>query len=420
LSGVRRPRPESGAHRGQSWRAYAAGSGLSLALCGAALGDTLSSESSVGLSSGYNSNPFLQPSGAQAAESLAVLANLPATYTSDTQSLELEPRLRFAETHGALALLPDYQYLDGVWRVNSERNTFTASADWHHDSTFYNEFENAVLLGRDLRRQEDIANLDWRRELTERSDLHLSGSWDKVNYSESVVTGLQSFSYGQALVQFDHTLNERWKWTNTVGVGRYELIGQRYRSDDRFVQTALTRALSERWSLTAQVGYSYLSTSAQGYICCKILLGPNGYFLQAIPVTQNESRGSASFALTIERRMERLVMNLAISRAIQPSGLGALLTQDDVSLKASIPWTYRLTLAATLHGSRISDPLQPLAVNGQRYANVDLSANWLWTEHWTLQLQGTYLVERVISLGPNASSTSVYLNLLRQFGRIRL
>ena len=113
-------------------------------------------------------------------------------------------------------------------------------------------------------------------------------------------------------------------------------------------------------------------------------------------------------------------MNLAISRAIQPSGLGALLTQDDVSLKASIPWTYRLTLAATLHGSRISDPLQPLAVNGQRYANVDLSANWQWTEHWTLQLQGTYLVERVISVEPTASSTSVYLNLLRQFGRIRL
>jgi hypothetical protein len=163
-----------------------------------------------------------------------------------------------------------------------------------------------------------------------------------------------------------------------------------------------------------------LSTQGQGYICCKTLLGPNGYFLQAIPVTQSQSRGSASYALTIERRMERLVMNLAISRAIQPSGFGALLTQDDVSLMASIPWTYRLTLAATLHGSRISDPLHQLVLYGQRYADFDLSANWLWTEHWTLQLQGTYLVRRLISAGPTASSTSVYLNLLRQFGRIRL
>jgi hypothetical protein len=404
----------------QSWRAYAAGSGLSLALCGAALGDTLSSESSVGLSSGYNSNPFLEPSGAKAAESLAVLANLPATYTSNTQSLDLIPRLRFAETHGDEALLSNYQYLDGVWRVNGPLNTLTVTADWHHDSTFYAPFENAAVLGRDLRRQEETANLDWRRDLTERNDLHLSASWDKVNYSQSVATGVQNYSYGQVLVQFDRALNERWLWTSSVGVGRYELIGQSYRSDDRFAQTALKRALSERWSLTAQVGYAYLSSRAQGYICCQILLGPNGYYLQATPVSQSQSRGAPNFTLAIERKTERLVLDLAVSRAIQPSGLGGLLTQDDVSLKASIPWTERLTLGATLHGARITDPLQQLALGDRRYADFDLNATWLWTEHWTLQLQGAYFVQRLISAGPSASSTSVYLNLLRQFGRIRL
>jgi hypothetical protein len=407
----------------RSWCAYAAGCGLSLALCGIALADTLSSESSVGLSSGYNSNPFLEPSGVQAAESVAVLANLPATYTSDTQSLELEPRLRFAETHGAEALLSDYQYLDGVWRVNSERNTFTASADWHHDSTFYNEFENAALLGRDLRRLEDIANLDWRRDLTERSDLHLSGSWDKVNYSPNVATtatGVENFSYGQALLEYDYALNDRWQWTNTLGDGRYELVGQSYRSDDRFVQTGLKRTLSERWSLTAQVGYSYLSASGQGSICCQILLGPHGYYLQPTPVSLNQSRGAANYTLSIERQSERVALDLALSRAIQPSGLGALLTQDDVSLKASLQWSARLTLAATLHGSRLSDPLHQLDLGDRRYADFDLSATWLWTEHWTLQLQGSYILQRVISGGPTPSGAAVYLNLLRQFGRIRL
>jgi hypothetical protein len=205
-----------------------------------------------------------------------------------------------------------------------------------------------------------------------------------------------------------------------VGVGRYELIGQSYRSDDRFVQTALTRALSERWSLTAQVGYSYLSSRAQGYICCQILLGPNGYYLQATPITRRQSRGAPNFTLAIEHKTERLVLDLAVSRAIQPSGLGALVTQDDVSLKASIPWTERLTLGATLHGARITDPLRQLALGDRRYADFDLNATWLWTEHWTLQLQGAYLVQRLISAGPSASSTSVYLNLLRQFGRLRL
>jgi len=351
---------------------------------------------------------------------LAVLANLPATYTSDTQSLELEPRLRFAKTHGAAALLSDYQYLDGVWRVISERNTFTASADWHHDSTIYNQFENAALLGRDLRRLEEIASLDWRRALTERSDLHVSGSWDKVNYSRNGATGVQSFSYGQALVQFDHALNDRWQWTNSLGDGRYELLGQNYRSDDRFAQTGLKRTLSERWSLTAQVGYSYLSARGQSYICCQIVLGPQGYYLQPTPVSLKQSRGAASYTLSIERQSERGVVDLAVSRAIQPSGLGALLTQDDVSLKASISWSPRLSMAATLHGSHISDPLHQLNLGDRRYANFDLSANWFWTEHWTLQMQGSYVLQRVISGGPTPSGVSVYLNLLRQFGRIRL
>src|ERR1039457_3648340 len=191
------------------------------------LADTLSSESSVGLSSEYSSNPYLLTSGAHPAESIAAVANLPATYTSDTQTLDLVPRLRFAETHGDAGLLSDYQYLDATWRLNSERNSFTAIADWHHDSTLYIPFENAALFGRDLRRQEEIGELNWKRALSERSDLKLSGSWDQVAYSENVDTGLVSFYYGQGLLQFDRALSERWQWTSAVGLGRYELLDHR-------------------------------------------------------------------------------------------------------------------------------------------------------------------------------------------------
>ena len=198
--------------------------------CGAALGDTLSSESSVGLQSGYNSNPFLATSGAHAAETVAVLANLPATYASDTQSFDLVPRVRFGETHGVEALLSNYEYLDAIWRLNTERNTFTAGADWHHDSTFYNSFENAALFGRSLRRQEEIANLDWKRDLGARDDLHVSGSWDKVAYGQNSATGLENYRYSQGTVQYDHALSERWLWTNSVGFGRYELINGSYRA----------------------------------------------------------------------------------------------------------------------------------------------------------------------------------------------
>lgn len=69
---------------------------------------------------------------------------------------------------------------------------------------------------------------------------------------------LNNYEYGQFSVQYDRTLTERWQWSSTAGVGRYEVIGQGYRSDEDFVQTTLKRALAEQWSLSAQVGYAYL------------------------------------------------------------------------------------------------------------------------------------------------------------------
>src|SRR5580692_3386491 len=109
-------------------------SALLLIHFGSARGDTLSSESSIGLSSEYASNPFLVPSGGHAAQSLALLANLPATYTSDLQSIDIIPRLREAETHGDVQLISDYQYLDTDWHLNGERNSLITNVDWHHDS----------------------------------------------------------------------------------------------------------------------------------------------------------------------------------------------------------------------------------------------------------------------------------------------
>jgi hypothetical protein len=399
---------------------FIAGCMLMSGLSAVTLGDTLSSESSVGLSSEYSSNPYLVNSGAHPAESIAAVANVPATYTSDTQTFDFVPRLRFAETHGYVALLSDYQYLDATWHVNSERNSFTAIADWHHDSTLYNAFENGALLGRSLRRREEIGNLNWKRELSERSDLQLSGSWDQVAYSQSAQSGLVNYDYAQGQVQYDRALSERWQWTSAVGFGRFEQVNHSYRSDNRFVQTSLIRALSERWSMTAQVGYSYLTAHEQGYICCEIVAVPGGLALQYIPLNQSASRGAASYVLSLERKGKRWVIDLAASRAILPSGLGALVTQDDVSLKASIPWTERWTLAATLHGAQLTDSLTQLNLGERRYANFDFSANWLWTEHWTLQFQTSYVLQRVVSGLPTSSGATVYVNLMRQFGHIRL
>jgi hypothetical protein len=398
----------------------AAAAGALLALCAAARAATLSSESSLGLEADYNSNPFLRNSGIQAAESEAVVANLPATYTSDTISYELIPRLRFAETQGVASLLSDYQDLDADWHLNQERNVLVFRGSWHRDSTFYNVFENSALNGTTLHRQEETANGSWQRLLSERSDFELIGSYDQVNYSHNPALVVVSYDYLQGSVQYDRKLTERWQWTTALGYGKYQLRDQAYRSDDEFAQTSLTHTLSELWSASLQVGYTRVTSLTQEQQLAIFEAPGGGFELGFETLKIGASEGTDSFAATVERKGERVLLDLAVSQVIQPSGLGALLTQDDASIAASMPWTERWTVGARLHGSRLSDPLQQISLSDRRYYDADLTASWLVTEHWTLQLSATYLLQRYSSGLPADASSSVALSLLRQLGHLRL
>jgi hypothetical protein len=374
----------------------------------------------VGLAADYNSNPFLRSTGIQSAESEAVVANLPATYTSDTISYELIPRVRFAETQGVTSLLSDYQDLDADWHLNEERNTVVLGGGWHRDSTFYNVFENYALQGTTLHRLEETGNASWQHLFSERSDLEIIGSYDQVGYSHNPSVVLTNFNYLQGTLQYDRTLAERWQWTLAVGDGHYELGNDSYTSDNRFAQTSLTHSLSQLWSGSLQIGYSRVSSITREQQLA-IFESPGGGFEFGFETfSVRAAQGTGSFSASIERKGERLVLDLAASRAIVPSGFGALLTQDDASIAATLPWTERWTLSARLHGSRLSDPLQQIAIGDRRFYDADLNASWMVTEHWTLQLTATYLLERGSSYFPVGNSASLALALSRQLGHLRL
>jgi hypothetical protein len=234
---------------------------------------------------------------------------------------------------------------------------------------------------------------------------------------------LDNFNYGQASVAYDHAFTERWRASIAVGFGHYELLNHSYRNDDRFVQLSLDRSLSDRWSLDVQVNYSYLRSRievgeiycpAQTILVCEII--PSLY--EIITVPERSAGGSGNGAIKLEYLYQRGTLDLSVSRAIQPSGFGALLTQDDASVKGSYDWTERWKLGATLHASRVSDPLHQIHLGTFHYYDLDLSATWLWTEHWTLGMLVSTNAQEVG--GPHALGAAVSLTLSRQFGRIRL
>jgi len=203
-----------------------------------------------------------------------------------------------------------------------------------------------------------------------------------------------------------------------AGAARFDLRDQPYRTDSTNVQLDLTRTLNERWSLLMSIGISRLTSTLTVYQPV-LVQDPQGglhLVLQRFDLVSQPS--TANYALNLQRKSERWTLELAASRALQPSGFGALARQDDVSLTASHNWSERLALGGTIHGSRLYDASGRLSLGNRRYYDLDLNADWRITERWTMSLQVALYLERQQSGGFTRSNVPVFLTLSRQFNRV--
>jgi hypothetical protein len=408
--------------RSPRWRAtlaLAAGALFALKIASAA---SLGSESSIAIASYYASNPYLLNSSVHAADSAAVELHLPVTYNGGEQTLNLVTNDRFAQKIGSVAALSDYQHVDADWRLAGEHNTFTLGAGWHRDSTLLNPFETEALAGHDVHRADETGAVGWSRHFGERNTLQLSGLWDHVAYDQSVGGTLLSYNYGQGSLELDHTFTSRLTGTSAVGYGHYELLDHSYWNDSRYVQLGVSDALAERWSLSAMGNYSYIrSRSFVPVFSCPTdpivcLIFPELLTVFEVPVHTGLSSGSGS--LQLERRYERGAIDLTASRALQPSGFGGLVNQDDFAVKGSYDWSELWTVSAKVHRARVSDPLHQVQLNLGRYDALELTSTWHIGEHWTLDFS-SYLYRQQIA-GSWPSSVGASLALTRRFDRVQL
>jgi hypothetical protein len=391
---------------------------LSLA-CGPLCAGPIGSEGSMGLSAGYQSNPLLLSDAGSESETLALLLHLPVAYTGDRVSYSLQPRLRAGATRGAVAPLSDYQYVDSTWDYKGELNEFSVNADWHRDSTLYNQFEQSALAGSTLHRQEEIGALNWRHQLSERSEFEFSGTVDRVRYGAPVIPTqtLNSFNYNQAGAKYSHDFTERWQVTAEGGLTGFELADQRYRTDTAYGQLGLTRNLSQRWSLAASVGTAHLKfrQTVERLFVEPDAQGVLHLVLRRINLYSHAS--TRNYSLTMQRQFQRWRLELSASQALQPSGFGVLATQDDVTVRASGNRTERLSLSAAIHGSKLTDASGRLSLETWRYYDVDFTMSWRWTEHWTVQSQIALYLQRPAPTEPMRSNTALFLTLSRELGR---
>jgi hypothetical protein len=338
---------------------------------------------SVGASADYASNPVLLDIPHTTEADVALLVDLPTTYTGDGFSLSLLPSFRVSDRSSYASLNSNYAHLTATGELDSDLNKLTLTLGATQDSSLY---ENYLVDGESAVRRDGLTgDLTWTRHLSELLDADLDVDTMRARYGTA--------SGNASLVDYNDTaVSPDLKWTRSeldsitfsASAGQYDAVRGTTSSKTLSGQLGYTRALSELWSLNVSAGYTrsqnQLNVEEPEYV-----FTGNGIELIEVPIRIESQLDSPTYAVHLTRTGERLTLNLSASRLEVPTGFAFLSRQTLYDFQAT--YTISPRWSASLHEYHLSAS-DPSGVQGE-YENRNVN---------TLTLDGTYQLTEQLTL----------------------
>ena len=372
------------------------------------------SQPDIGIAADYNSNPALLNIADTAEQHGALVLDAPASYVGDAFKFSVLPSFRLSNSQGYSSIDSDYEHLTTSVEFDTERDVLTTAATVARDSSLYHDYLLSGSTG--VRRDSFSEDLNWDRKLSERLDWDTDLNWSRVRYAESASSdapSLTDYKYSSISPSLSWAESELGKLTATASVGRYDSLVGETESKSANLQLGLTRQLSEIWSLTASGGYSRAENSAAGEECDPEYLQFG--FCLPIPATINSNQNGTIFSVNLIRQTSLWYLNAIASRQLLPSGFAYLSRQDSYELKGSYTASVRWTFSGDLHRIQYQQPIITGGTGELKVTTESLSAAWLWTEHWTLTLSVTHVLESYGAPRLTPTNSGATLLLSRQF-----
>ncbi len=371
----------------------------------------------LGITGDYATNPGLLDIPNTAQTDVALLIDAPATFNASDFKLSVLPSFRFGDTKSYSSVNSDYEHLNVRGEFDTERSVFTASAGATRDSSLYQNYLANGVTG--VRRDGATADLNWDRLLSERLEVSTDVNTIRVRYGTAVgATSLVDYEYTSVTPTLAWIASERTKFTVIADVGQYDSLDRTTRSRDANLQLGLVRQFTQLWSLTASGGFSRALNRIK-FNEEFLVFTANGPEILSIPVREESSQNGAIYALNLARLGERLTLNVTASRQETPTGFAFLSRQNSVTLQANYSLSARWSIGGNAQYLRAQDPqLQGGASIPRTVEYVGANASWKWTEHWSLTLGASRVMERYPSLHLDLTSNQVALTLSRKFNHI--
>jgi len=361
----------------------------------------------LGISGDYSSNPQLSFSNAAGEEDVAALIDLPVTYDTDGLDVSFRPSGRLGTSRGYSSLASNYVHVDSAVQSSDDLQSLSLRSQLARQASLYDI--GSASSGISVRQDSELWSGDWARALSERATLQLDASWSRLLYDQPAnVLNLVDYKYWSAGPTVSYSVAE----LNTVNLigsfSNYRSLNGQTRSNSGSLQLGLNHQMTELWQLNASAGYSRTMDSE------------NVYFGPFFRGTERSNQNSAVYALSVAHRGEVVNLTAAASRSLQPVGVSYLSRRDNINFTVTYALNERWDFSSSAAWQRDAQLVVGQAVLNRRYLTAQLTANWHWTERWTVSMQAT---RAALSYGPptiNTAANGVNLNLTRQFLRTDL
>jgi hypothetical protein len=356
--------------------------------------ESWSTQPRIGVAAEYASNPELIASVARSETHAALFVDLPVSVI---------PRVRYGGATGYSAVTSNYYHLDASAQLTDEFGSLTCTGAQYRDSSLFYAGELSNGIG--VRRDTSVADLNWQRAISERLQFQFDASTTRTLYAQNTASAsLTNYRYSSLSPAFAYALNERDTLRVLGSVSRYKSLDSFTDSNSDNVQLGFDHQLNELWKLSTTAGYS---KSTDQY----------HYFFGTFESRQNGTVYSAN----LTRQSEVLTLTAGASRALLPTGYAFLSRQDTVNAFANYNYSERWTFGASATWQNVADPIVTGGATRRRFYDVDVSANWHWTEQWTLTLHvlkiGQQFAPQLGKPPDNPTSDGIRLEISRQLYR---
>jgi hypothetical protein len=365
----------------------------------------------IGVAAEYASNPDLITSSPQSETHAALFVDLPTNYDLDGVHFAVTPRVRYSNTTGYSSITSNYYHLDSSARFLNDLGSLTFTGSFYRDSSLL--YAGGLANGIGERRDTSTADINWQRVLSERVQFQLDANTARTLYGQSTaLTDLVDYRYSSASPSFAYLISERDTIRVLGGVGRYYSLNGSTSSDSVNLQLGFDHQLNEFWKLSSSAGYSK-STNEYNYNFYQYY---DGFYFPVFETLKGRQTGGV-YSASLTRQGEVLGVSVGASRALTPTGLVFLTRQDSVNAAVNYNYSERWTFNASVLWQNLSNPAIGGGSVDRRFYDIDLSAQWHWTEQWSVTLGARILGQRYDHPAVSAVSNGLSLEISRQFYR---